>query len=288
MKLLREPLVHFVLIGALLFALHGWFGAAEAPTPADPGLRVEVSLAAMQPRWADWEQQWGVPPSADERAAVVREYVREELLVREARRLGLTADESGVRRQLAARMEFLSRDGGLIPEPTDVQLQARLQSDPARYGPPPRITFSHIVFAIERRGAAAAADATAALAKLRAMAPAPERAPEFGDPFTLRHDYALTSQREIELLFGLEFAGAVWALPLGAWAGPVTSPFGAHCVRVSERVAGQAPALGAVRDQVRTDWIEAQRTQRFEAFLADLQTRYRITYGAGVPTPPVK
>ena len=284
MKLLREPLVHFALAGAVLFAIDAAFGGEDDPA-TDPELRVEVTLDDLAQLRADWDQKWGRPPTAGESAGMVEEFVREELLYREACRLELEVDDTIVRRRLAQKMEFLSKDRGLIPEPTEAQLAIYLEANSETYTEPPRITFTHVFFGTDARGAGAEADARAVLLKLQAMPDPPERAPQQGDRFVMQFDYALETQDELRLLFGPEFAADLWTAPAGEWSGPFASPFGRHLVRVAERVDASLASIGEIRDRVRTDWIEAQRDRNYQRFYDSLRKRYTVTFAAGVPQP---
>lgn len=288
-RLLREPLLHFVVLGALLAGLSALLREAPSPPPspsaAGGSYAFEVGPHHVASLREDWEAQWGRAPTAAELHELIAEHVREEMLVREARRLGLGADDAAVRRRLAERMELFQTEQAIVPEPTAADLAAFLAANRGEFAGPDRLQFHHVVFLDADRGAAAANDAAAALAMIRASAPPPERAPEIGDRFTLPGDYAAASRREIELTYGAEFAEALWGAPLARWMGPIRSPYGVHLVRVTGRAKGESPPLEAIRDQVRTVWLASKQAEHRRALMSQLVETYTVTYAAGVPSP---
>jgi hypothetical protein len=271
MKILREPLFHFLVLGAALFFVHA---VASDVFSTDASRRIEITEPEIEFLAAGFGRQWQRPPTADELRALVDGRVREEVLYREALAVGLDQDVV-VRRRMVQKMELLSEDLATLADPTDTELQAFFQERREEYRVPPRISFSHVYFNTDRRGPAAEEDARRALAELRAATPPPLRAPERGDRFMLPHDYALRSPREVQQTFGARFAETLFELEPG-WHGPVVSGYGIHLVYIGERVDDRIPEYGEVRDRLVIDYNRMRRERANELLYEGLVGGYEI------------
>jgi peptidyl-prolyl cis-trans isomerase C len=274
MKWLREPLFHFLLLGALLFGLHAL--VKDPRVQSTNGKQIEVSASDIQMLRERWIKQWGQPPSEAQLRGLIKDLIREEILYREALALGLDRNDTIIRRWLAQKMEFLSQDMTVPTDPTDAELARYFKEHRDTYWTPARVSFSHIYFSKDLHGAATADYARRTLAELRSAADPPSQAPERGDRFMLQHDYPARSQQELIELFGRAFAAALFELAPGVWQGPVESSYGLHLVRVSEQIQSRLPDLSEVRDQVRQDVLDAQRRAANEAFYGNLRQRYEV------------
>ena len=269
---LREPLVQFFVIGAALFLLNHWLGSGGNPA----GRRIEVSSAQAARLIQAFSEQRGRPPTASEAKTVIDEYVREEILVREALEMGLDRGDVVVRRRLAQKMAALAGDLEGSGDPTEEELRTFFDFHADRYRGPVRVRFTQLYFNGERRGASAETEARATLERLQAAQRLPQSVPERGDAFTPQLGDGLHSQAELAELFGQGFAEAVLRLPTGVWEGPIRSKFGYHLVRVDERSVQPVPELAAVRDRVIADWRGGRRAETDAAGLARLRTRYEV------------
>lgn len=247
---LREPLVHFILAGAAIFAFYTWRGG-DVDTE---NRRIIVREAQVQRLAMIWAQTWRRAPSAQELDGLIRDYIKEEIYYREAIRLGLGQDDAIVRKRLRAKMEFLAASEVETMAPDDAVLRAWLAKNPARYASDRRISFQSVYVS----GIDAEAKARAGLVQLQAGAD-PEK---MGDPISLPRSLIKADSAEIDRQFGEGFAASLSALPAGKWAGPVRSGFGLHLVRVDEVSAAQVPKLSEVRQRVENDWRSATRIVR--------------------------
>jgi hypothetical protein len=274
-RALREPLLHFVLLGAALFALH----ALMTPEPAAmaEARTVDVSDGFVEALRRRHRQRTGAEPTADELESLVSAHVREEALVREARQAGLDRGDPIVRRRLVQKIEFLIAASVEVPAPTDAELGAEVEAHPERYRRPDRTSFEHVFFARDRRGERAAADATAVLAALRAADGG--EAHRRGDPFLLGHAHRRKTGSEIARGFGPAFAEALVALPDGQWSDPIESAYGLHLVRVTAREPGGMPPLDSIRARVLHDVTEARREELTERAIGDLVATYEVRRG---------
>lgn len=263
---LKEPLFQFLLIGLGVFGLN-----ALVSRPGEEGDRdIRVTQGRIQSLAETFRRQWSRPPSQEELNGLVNDFVREEVLMREALALGLDRDDVIVRRRLAQKMEFLSEDAASIMKPTDADLRAYLADHPQSFFVPPRYTFSQI--ALEQT-----ADAPTLLDALNKKKVVPE---DVNVIRMLEVDQNDMSATEITAQFGPEFTALLEKLPLDRWDGPVASGYGLHLVRVMTRVPGRTPRLEEVHDAVLTEWSAAKRQEVKDAQLRELLARYSVTIEA--------
>lgn len=276
-RLVREPLVQFLVIGGALFAIQTATGAsapAEAPPAED---RVVVSTGTLEALVQEEVARTGRRPSGEELRGLAEAWADDEVLYREAVRLGLDRGDPIVRRRLVQKMEFLSQDLAHVPEPDDAAIADWLAAHPDRFTTPGRLTVEHVFFARDRRGADAEADARVlALALAEGSAGAQGQ----GDPFIHGSRLASRTQAELAGLFGAAFAKEVTDGPAGAWFGPVASSYGWHVVRVTERRQERPATLEEARGRVRRLLVEQARDAANRETLARLRARYEVVVEA--------
>ncbi len=270
---LREPLVHFLVIGFLLFAV---FGLVNDDRPAR-GDRIEITNADIEQLVAIFSKQWQRQPSAQELQGLIDGRIREEVLYREALAMGMDKDDTIVRRRLAQKVEFLIGDVSGVTEPDDATLQPYYEKNAERYREPPRLSFSHIYFSTDRRGEQALKDAEALLARLRASSPRVTRAPDEGDPFMLPSVYVDKGTDEIARDFGRPFSEEIVGLEPRQWNGPIASAYGLHLVYVDSREDSNLPPLEQVRSRVANDWQVEQQRVADQRIFERLRSRYDIS-----------
>jgi len=265
-KWLREPLAHFLIIGALLFVIGGLFGSSG---PADATITVsETTIARLAQLFA---QQWQRPPTREELDSLVEQHVREEVLYREAIAMGLDRNDTIVRRRVVQKLEFLSQD--LVDEnPSETELRTFFTENSDRFLEPAIISFEHVYLNPDDRGDAVEGDAARTLEQLSRGADATE----LGDTFLLPNVLVERSQRELAGLFGTEFAATLGQLEVGPWIGPVLSGYGMHIVRIAAREEAHVPEFATVRDNVRVEYLTVARRDADELMYEDLRSRYRI------------
>ncbi|MCB9602264.1 MAG: peptidyl-prolyl cis-trans isomerase [Sandaracinus sp.] len=249
-RYLREPLLHFLVLGAVLFAID----RSRATEEVAPVVVTDAFVEGLRR-----ESLRSSGREAEDDDALVRAFLREEALVREANALGLAEGDVIVRRRLKQKMEFLLRSTAEVPPPTDAQLLAFLRAHPGRYRRPPRVTFRHVFFDRGRRDDAVA-DATEALARLREGADPTT----LGDPFLRGYRFSEADARRIERELGGSMAEAVDDAPLDVWTGPVEGTLGVHLVSVEARRPSEEPALSEVHARVASDWEDARRDEALE------------------------
>ena len=263
----KSPLLVFLLLGSGLFAGQRWL------MDADERRVVTVTDEQVDALRARWDAQWGRRPTDRELQGLLDEMVREEILYREALRLGLDRGDPIVRRRLAEKMTFMLEDNAQLPAPGAREVEAYFTVHAERYREPQRTTFRHIYLSGDRR-ADPRRDAAALLQVVRAGGADGWR--RAGDPFSLLREYTDRTDREIAELFGADFAAALDGLPAGEWHGPLDSALGTHLVQVLNRSTPRRPALDDVRERVVPDLLAAQRRDQNRAALRALRERYDV------------
>jgi hypothetical protein len=283
-ELLREPLLHFLILGAALF----WVFDLTQETVQPGERRIVVTQDQVDQLATQFSRTWLRPPTADELDGLVERYVRSEIQYREALAMGLGQDDPYVRNRLALKLEFLLDDLSIEAEPSDAELQGFLDANAERFAQPARLTLRQ-VFLNPERHPDPGAEAQQLLGLLRNGAD-PDT---LGDVSMLAPALDTATTEEIARQFGQDFAGALVAVEPGRWAGPVRSPFGLHLVLVTQRQPARQPALAEVRDAVLAEWRDQRRRDAKEQAYRRLRERYEVVMepatqgGPGAdPAPP--
>jgi len=274
----KEPLAHFLVLGALLFAGYGVLNRNDEPAPG----RIVVSQGQLAAMREAFTRTWQRPPTSEEWKGLIRNRVREEVYCREAMALGLNKDDTIIRRRLRQKMEFVSDDVAAQTQPTDAELNAYLQAHPDKFSVEQQFTFRQLYLNPEKHGEDLARDAAQLLVKLN-QAGGDTGFAAMGDPFLLDNHFTTVPASEVAKQFGEKFAAKLGEISPGQWQGPVESGFGMHLVFVSQRTEGGAPVLADVRDAVRREWDNARRLEANETFYQELLKRYTVTIESPEP-----
>ena len=273
-RLLKEPLLHFVALGTLLFGAYAWLNRGASARQENGAGTVRITTNEVKWLSETWARQRQRPPTQAELRGLVTEFLKEELLAREARALGLDEDDLVVRRRLAQKLEFLVQDTSRLAEPTDEDLRRFYAAKPAQFQTRPRISFTHVFFNREKRRDAAA-DAKAALAELGHSLPT-TRPSDRGDPLLLDAEVLNADEQTVSGQFGREFARAAFALQPGAWHGPIESSYGLHLVRVSAAEPAKPREFAEVKTQVLDIWRDQRQRENYERYFAALLKKYDV------------
>ncbi len=270
----RNPLVHFLLLGAAIYGLHAWLGPDGEEGSSQS--RIVVSAGDIESMRALWQKRWNRPPTAAEEAGLIRDRVRETVLYREALAMGLDEDDVIVRRRLAQKLEFLVQDLVESIEPGEDELRAHFESHRADYREPGRTTITQIFVDPDLHEDDTFAHAERVGRALRALDPPTEGAAALGDRFLLQDYYPDRTEQELAKLFGSEFARAVEGLETGSWRGPQLSGYGVHWVYVHARTPPRDLDFEVVRSEVARDWQDARREEANARYYEKLLARYEI------------
>jgi hypothetical protein len=270
-RVAREPLLHFLLLGAALFAAYtlvhrgGATGVHEIVVSAGQLEHLAEGFARVNQR----------PPTSDELRGLISDYVRGEVYNREALVLGLDRDDPVIRNRLRQKMQFLSEDVAATERPSDEQLLAYLHAHAEMFRREQQYTFTQVYFNPDLRHEHLARDAERALATLRAGDASADPAAQ-GDPFLLDREFNSLPATEISKLFGDTFTKRLAELPIGTWQGPIESGYGPHLVFLRARTAGRMPSLEEVRVAVSREWMNQERLRANDLFYQGLLKRYKV------------
>lgn len=257
----REPLVHFLALGAVLYVVLTWGG-----TRVDPSSRVIAVDGARKAQLAlAFEQVMGRAPTDAELDARIERYVREEVLYREALRLGLDADDAVVRQRMVAKMDMTASAAAEIAEPDEATLRAWFKANQARYAGTRAVSFEHQFYPDRAESQGGLAGKTG-----------PDFIADAGYSTSLPQQMTDSPLREVEARFGKQFTQGLAGIAAdGKWHGPIPSGFGWHIVRVTGR-ASDEPDFEALRPRIANDWRSAQIAAREERAYAILRSAYRV------------
>lgn len=270
-RILREPLLHFLVLGALLFWLYGTLNHDALNAPDE----IVVDRARIESIAAQFQRSWQRPPTTTELQGLIDTWVREEVYYREGLALRLDRDDAVVRRRVAQKLTDLA-DAQAPTEASDSELQAWLNAHPERYRMEPRFALHQVYFNPERHGGRLDAEVAAARAALEHGSNA-----ALGDATMLPASLDAASASEVARVFGQDFATVIAALPVGGWQGPVASGYGVHLVEIRSRELSRLPPLAEVRAAVLRDLLSARANQSGEAFYQSLRKRYAVRIEAG-------
>lgn len=269
MRVLKDPFVQFVGIGALIFLAYSFSQSAEQ---ADVERRIAIDAPTQDWIYSNFKKQYRRAPSRAEMGALITAFVEHEVKYREALAIGLDERDSIVRRRMMQKFDFLFGNAAADRVPDNGVLQDWYEANSMEFGFPATIGFSHLWFSPDGRGDAAESDAVAALAALRSGEQTQ------GDRFPFDAAFDGATRAEVRKVLGIEFADAVFEAPLGVWSGPFRSGLGYHLVRVTERAGSERLAFDEVRDSVLERWREVES----ERILADLVAKLKGNYAVEI------
>ena len=274
-RIWKEPLIHFFVLGLVVFGLHAVF-EKKPETAADPFL-VEVTSADIEWFRTMWSKRMGREPMVEELRGQVNQLIREQVLSREAVSMGLDEGDMVVRRRLAQKMDFLFKDLSDITEPADSDLQKYLEENRSTYEIPRRATFTHVYFSADKRGEEEATEAVRQLVeRLNAKEGVSSDVASLGDPFLLQSSYSKKSIAEISREFGSRFTETVFGLEPRTWQGPVVSGYGLHAVYVHEHFDAKLPDFSELKERLKMDWIGEKQREIARKAYEKLRGRYQV------------
>jgi peptidyl-prolyl cis-trans isomerase C len=278
MRAVKEPLVHFLVLGVALFAANAYLPqsgiAATAPK------QIVLTLDELRQLEMVFLSQWRRPPTPQQFDALVETKVKEEILYREAVAIGLDKDDEIVKRRMAQKMQFIAEDVAAAHEPSRTELRTWFTANAEKFALPGRVSFRHLYFSPDQRGGRARDDAVTVLQRLENQ---PIDSPlAVGDATLLQEYYGDRAAEQLAKDFGPVFAQATFELPPGSWQGPIESGFGWHLLFVDSLVPGRMPEFEEVEPDVETAWLGEQKALAWQKAYAALRAKYVVL----LPKPP--
>lgn len=283
-RIWREPLVHFLVVGILVFAAFEFRSDDETSSTDVIQVDSEALLYYVRHRYRlpgrEGARTWLSARSGESLQTLLDDYVLEEALFREAKSLQLDADDYGGRRRLISQLEYLNRafigDSLVLDES---QLRAYYEANSSRYINPASITFAHVYFNTEQRGEAAArASAEEELRALNESGIGFNDAGSFGDRFLYHRYYADRDFGEIQSHFGESMAEALRTIEADTdrWVGPLRSAYGFHLVMIARQMAQQQLTYEQVADRVLADATMAKTQELLDEVNNAIKSGYRV------------
>ena len=213
-----------------------------------------------------WKSKVGRNPNDDEITRIINNLVEEEILYREALKLGLDKEDRIIKRRLAQKISFLKQES--IPDsPSNQDLIEYFNKNNDKYFIDPTYTFSHYFFSSENISNERASKAYSDLLNNIDIN---------SDPFFLGKNFVDLSVKKIEREFGKDFSINFVNVELNKWVGPIKSPFGHHIIYVTNYTEGYLPDITNVLKQVEVDFLQDQRDKAIENYLNKIRSEYKI------------
>jgi peptidyl-prolyl cis-trans isomerase C len=271
---LREPLLHFLLLGLVLFGAYAYFQRGRGGVESSK--QIALSLDDLRTMDMYFQSQWHRQPTPAEFQAMVEDKVREEVLYREALAMGLDKDDTIVKRRMAQKMQFLAEDVAAAHEPSTAEIKAWFDKNSSKFALPSRYSFRHLYFSPDKRGKNAQADAAAALSKIAGQPEDSKLAISLADPFMFQDYYGDRAPDALAKEFGPQFVVALEKLKPGSWQGPVESGYGWHLVYIDTVIPGRIPAFEEMEPDVKTAWLGEQKQLAWQKAYKDMRAKYTV------------
>lgn len=290
---LREPLLHFLVIGLAIFAVYSYMHRGRGGVESSK--QIVLSLDELGQMHTFFVSQWHREPTPAEFQAMVEDKVREEVLYREGLAMGLDKDDTIVKRRLAQKMQFIAEDVAAAHEPSPTELRAWFEKNSDKFALPSRYSFRHLYFSPDKRGTNAQFDALKTLAKIAGQPEDSKLAVSLGDRFMFQDYYGDRTPEALAKEFGPQFAVALEKVKPGSWQGPIESGYGWHLVFVDTVIPGRVPALEEIEADVKTAWLGEQKATAWRKAYAEMRGKYTVLLpgtpekeAEQAPVPPPK
>lgn len=265
MRVLREPLVHFLVLGVLVYVAANRGESTRFEIDAGPDQRARLART--------YYEQYGAPPTSAQLGLAVDEYVRNEILYREGLAMGLERDDEIVRRRVVQKIEFVNEDLDGVAEPDGSGVERYFSQHRDRYDTEPAVSFEHVFFSMDRGGDAAARRRAEAALTDQSRSVVTRGADAFAEG---REFHALTRTGANSVFGDTDLSAELFTSPIGQWVGPFKSAYGWHVVRITDRQSTHHVELAAVRSRVQADYTADLRARANAEAFRKIAAKYRV------------
>lgn len=269
-RIIREPLLHFLLIGAAFFLVYSWVGDNQSSENT-----IIIDESDLDEIVSKFETQWKRNPTEEELIAIVEKRIEEEVFYQEALKMGLDHNDEIIKRRLAQKMQFLSNDISNVVSPTEDELKSYYSEHSERYMTEARYTLFHVFFSPDKRSDFRG-DAANMIADVEKKSI--EEALTMGDEIALPQTFNNTSEFHISRQMGAEFVQAISKLDTGKWYGPVESGYGAHLVYLENKIEAEPALFAEVRDKVLDDYNFERQQEVEKSIFREFEKNYDISF----------
>ena len=268
--LLREPLFHFLLIGAAIFLLFSQMNTTEDENDK----QIIITKEKIESLENAWIKAKGRQPSAEEMEQQLEYDIHEQVLYREAMAMGLDKDDMIIRRRLSQKMKYLFDDLSVFDKPSEAELKKFVSEHPSKFTKPATISFSQIYLDPREHGESLEVNAKNLLAELRTTLIKDNIG--FGDRSLLPYDFTNERRSDIDSMFGKVFTSQAFSSPTNAWQGPFESAYGMHLIYIHKRTKDRLPPLSEIRERAEREWISFKQREANKIFYQSLHQQYKI------------
>ena len=263
-QIIREPYVHFLVLGFLLYLFYQTF---HTPLALPTKQSIAITATEIQEINHTISKQWGRSLQPSELELMIDATYFDEILLHEALSLELERKDRTIRTKLISQMRQILAP---IPiEPNEEQLHAYYQKHRDDYTLPKQISFAHIYL-----HNLADIDIKSFVEMLNLKAIVPQDARKYGEKFTQGNQISSSTRSQVTQLFGKYFAGQLWRLKGQKWQGAIRSQYGYHIVFITHKQSKELQPFDAVEDRVYSDYIQEQRDQTLQSAYKKLATQY--------------
>ena len=274
-SLMRKPLFHFILIGALIYVFYGYFNEKAAES-VESDLTITVTQGEIKFMEDSWQKRWNRPPTEEEKDGFINAYIKEMVFYRVALEMGLDKNDVMIRRLLGQKVQFITNDLIKPQEPGENELKVYFKNNIDSYTLPEWITMTQIFFDPDLRDDKTLTDAENTIGLLKKIDINSVNPNDYGDRLMLQNHYPNLTEAEIARLFGSEFAKSIIELKTNEWHGPILSGYGPHILYLHSRQKSDPPDFDKVRDLVLENWIEEKKKELNDLYYKGLLARYDV------------
>jgi len=274
LQFFREPFVHFVFLGALIFAANVWLDPGQSVQ--DGNNHIVINQAELDHLKNLWRLRWKRDPAPSDVKAIIDRHLRQKVFYREALKMNLDHNDEIIKKRLAQKMEAVASDlSTLMRPPTDEQLKKYFHSRKDFFTLPRAYAFKQILFLPDEKDSESRLQAT--LVSMRQGAPIPR---DQLNKLSIPAEWPLTSVNDLENAFGGDFSRLLDDLPVGDWSGPVRSGFGWHLIFIEKKEEARIPKFEEVRDYVAREYEYRSVLKTQDQLYKELLENYKLSISA--------
>ena len=253
-KILREPVVIFIVIGISFYLLSIWISNSRI----EKNKRIVVTSEEVEQLSRRFSRTWMRPPTEKEMKNLIDSHIRDEVYYREALAMGLDENDQVIRNRMRQKLELLMSNLASANVPSDQILRNYLQENPEKFRMESKISFLQVYLNPDNRP-----DLDKDARKILEQLESGDSPEALGDPTLWGYEFDQYTQTEIARQFGLDFADQISEIPPNEWVGPLYSGIGGHLVKVTRKIEGRLPELPEIRDIVEREWL-AERSRELK------------------------
>lgn len=271
-NILREPLLHFIIIGVFLFLISSWVENRRKLASQE----IVIDDNVVERMTNQYQQQMGKPLGDEGLNAMISQYIQNEIYYREALKLGLGNNDEIIRRRLSQKYMFLLTDIAVPKTPSDADLKKYFSENISLFREKGSLTFTHIYFSPDVDGIEGAKNRAEQVYKKIGNITI-EAASQLGDSFLLENRFANATQIQVRKIFGVSaLTNSIFKMKPHQWSRPIESGYGWHLVYVEKVNQAADPLFESVKNEVLKSWQNDNRLEQEVKKNKELFSQYKI------------